>query len=107
MVSPTYCVALAIVLRPRSVRSLRLLKKTTSWQPWWRGCLWVFAALLSLPGCIPDPDSPPVSENPALDLASLQVQEGGQDRLEPVADVEAVPARLTPRGSTAPPPAYV
>jgi hypothetical protein len=41
----------------------------------------VCAILLSLPGCIPDPDSPPpVSENPALDLASLQVQEGGQDR---------------------------
>lgn len=80
MVSPTYCVALAIVLRPPLVRSLRLFKKTTSWQPWWQGCLSVLAFLLLLPGCIPDPDSPPVSENPALDLASLQVQEGGQDR---------------------------
>ena len=40
----------------------------------------MFTCLLLLPGCIPDPDSPPVSSNPALDLASLQVQEGGQDR---------------------------
>lgn len=80
MASPTYCAALVIMLRPQFVRFLRFPKTTTSWQPSWKGCLWVCAALLLLPGCIPDPESAPVSANPALDLLSLQVQEGGQDR---------------------------
>ena len=68
------------MLRPRFVVFLCLLKKKASWQPLWQACLWALACLLLLPGCIPDPDPAPVSSNPALDLASLQVQEGGQDR---------------------------
>ena len=56
------------------------LKKKASGQPWSWGWVWVFACLPSLPGCIPDPDPAAVSSNPALDLASLQVQEAGADR---------------------------
>lgn len=54
--------------------------KKALWRLWWRACVCVCAVSLALSGCIPDPDSPPVSSNPALDLSALQVQEGGQDR---------------------------
>lgn len=68
------------MLRALFVSSLRPLKKKVLWPPWWRACVCVCVVLLALSGCIPDPDSPPVSSNPALDLSTLQVQEGGQDR---------------------------